>query len=111
VIGGEVERLVRGVAEEILEELADAAPQVDSPRSGEQAALPHHDSRNIDDRLACFAPGEQARGAIAERSAARSMEDQRVGVGDRRLRVSHAASSWLPRARHTWPADHDGAIT
>jgi hypothetical protein len=45
LIGGDIERLVRGVAEQIAEELPDAAPQVDAPCPTQKTALPHHRGR------------------------------------------------------------------
>ena len=41
----DVERLIRGVAEQIVEERAHGPPQVDARHARQQAAFPHHDRR------------------------------------------------------------------
>ncbi len=49
LFGGQVVGLICGIAEQVLEEAADAPAEVDSPGARQQRTLPDHDGRHIED--------------------------------------------------------------
>ena len=59
LFGRQLEGLVRRIAEEIVEERTNAPPQVDARDAREQAALPDHRHRHIQDGLAALASIEE----------------------------------------------------
>jgi len=96
---GDFERmwLVRGVAEQVAEELACRAAKVHAAPMREHRDLPDDRSRHVNQGAPCFRVGEQHASNRAEPPAARCMEEQRMRVGDRR-RFSHGFG---PGARQT----------
>ena len=55
LLGGHVEGLIRRVAEQIVEEATDGAPEIHARHTRQQADLPHDNRRNVDDRLLTLA--------------------------------------------------------
>ena len=88
--GREIERLIGGIAEQVVEERRQRTMQVDTDRAREQADLPHHHGWHVEDRLPAFAGLEVRTRFRAELPAAGRMKDERVRVGHGS--VSHDAS-------------------
>ena len=97
-LGRDVERLIRRVAEQIVEEGANGAPQVDARHARQQAALPDDAVGHVENRVAPLAAIEERGGAGPELAAARGVKHERVRVGHRGLRISHGALSSAPPA-------------
>ena len=88
----EIDRLIRGITEQVGEERADGPVQVDPDGAREQADFPDDRRRDVEDRLAPLARVEVCARFGSELSAAPGVKHQRVRVGDGRLNHVLAAS-------------------
>src|SRR6185295_6854068 len=94
-----VERLIRGVAEQILEEGSYAPAQIDAGDPREEAALPHHNGGHVENGLAALAAVEEGGGVRPELAAAGGVEHEGVRIGHSSGRISHGAASSARRHR------------
>ena len=92
LLGGLIERLVRWVAEEIVEEVTQRAPQVDAAGAGEQPDFPDDRHWDIDERLLPLARLEMRGRPASQGRGAQGVEQERVRVGHGRLGISHGGA-------------------
>ena len=70
LLGGQIEWLIAGVAEQIVEELPHCPAQTDTGHAGEQAAFPNDSPRHIKKRFLAFAAIVEGGRLFSETTAA-----------------------------------------
>ena len=100
LVGRQIEWLISRVAEQIVEKSSNAPPQIHASRAREQAALPHHCRRHVENGFPALAPRKERGGAGAKTASARRVKEERMGISDGAFQFSHEA---FVISRDTWP--------
>ena len=96
LLGSEVERVIRRVAEEIAEKFRHRPPQVHAAGARQKPNFPDDRDRHIRERLLAFAGVEVLSRPAAQHTAGGCVKEQSVGIRNRGWEISHGDATALP---------------